>query len=58
MADVDRCVICGAPVPEGRQICWAGACFVCGERRRQKRPIYQCEDYTRKPVRVEEEKTT
>lgn len=21
MADVDRCIICGAPIPEGRQIC-------------------------------------
>ncbi|MCD7881093.1 MAG: hypothetical protein LUG47_05425 [Clostridiales bacterium] len=22
MADVDRCVVCGAPVPEGRMVCW------------------------------------
>ena len=20
--DVDRCIICGEPVPEGRQVCW------------------------------------
>lgn len=20
--DVDRCVVCGAPVPEGRMVCW------------------------------------
>ena len=36
--NVDRCIVCGEPVPEGRQICWRCEhqtenchCVICGK---------------------------
>lgn len=41
MADVDRCVVCGAPVPEGRMVCWA-----C-ERKAKEKTCQNCFWYGR-----------
>lgn len=45
----DTCVCCGAPVPEGRMVCWA-----CWDKRMSKeaRPVVP-KKYRKRPVTVE-----
>lgn len=42
MSDVDRCIICGEIIPEGRQVCPS-----CEAKIDRLRPVIRCKDCAR-----------
>lgn len=49
------CAYCRWQGTDNCLMCENGSCLKCGERRKSKHPLYECEGYAMKPTRIRKE---